>query len=153
MHIFQFILRITLGRWAHVFLFSCFSEETEAQKKVYPFCPRPRVQYVAGLGAEMPVLPLGQMAFLPSGTSSREAGEQEKAEVPPLQRTAVTLSIKNTTLESLLKGEKCLFSPSDTWEPGILPLEFGMKSSSCPQHFVWRGVQEMPFAWLFNPVT
>lgn len=79
-----------------MFLFPGFSEETEAQK-VLVMCQRPHAQYMVGLGTDMlmPFL-LCHVAFLPGGTSGCEAGEQEKAEVPPLKGTAVNFQLKIT---------------------------------------------------------
>lgn len=79
-----------------MFLFPGFSEDTEAQK-VLVICQRPHAQYVVGLGTDMlmPFL-LCHVAFLPGGTSGREAGKQEKAEVPPLKGTAVNFQLKIT---------------------------------------------------------
>lgn len=96
MHLFQLILKITLGRWACLFLFPCFSEETEAQTRLV-VCLMPHAQYVVGLGTEMPApFLLCHVAFLPGGTSGCEAGEQEKAEVPPLRNMAVNFQLKIT---------------------------------------------------------
>lgn len=52
---------------------------------------------MVGLGTDMlmPFL-LCHVAFLPGGTSGCEAGEQEKAEVPPLKGTAVNFQLKIT---------------------------------------------------------